>query len=193
MHPMAFTVGEREVRPLVADEVLRMEELGILEEDAPVELLDGALVEVSPKGLAHEEVKIVLTEWLASHAATGGFRLGVEVPMRVARRDSLPEPDLSLLPRGRRLDYADLPLLVIEVAVSSLRTDTRFKARLYAATGVPELWIVEPNQRRVHVYEDPTDDGFGRVTVLTEADRAELIPRHVAVPPLPLATLFADL
>jgi hypothetical protein len=46
---MALTVGERAVRPLTADEVVRMVELGILSEDEPVEVLHGVLTKVSAK------------------------------------------------------------------------------------------------------------------------------------------------
>lgn len=41
--PMAFVLGDREIRPLTAEEVLRMVEAGVLHEDEPVELLHGVL------------------------------------------------------------------------------------------------------------------------------------------------------
>lgn len=45
--PMALVVGDREVRPLTAHEVMRMVELDVLGEDEPVELLHGVLTAVS--------------------------------------------------------------------------------------------------------------------------------------------------
>jgi hypothetical protein len=56
---MELTVGDRRVRPLTADEVMRMVEAGILGYDEPVELLHGVLVKVSAKTPAHEAVKLI--------------------------------------------------------------------------------------------------------------------------------------
>ena len=48
--PMAFTLGDRPVRPLTADEVLRMVEAGSLGEDRRFELLHRTL-QGSPRAL----------------------------------------------------------------------------------------------------------------------------------------------
>jgi len=50
-------------------------------------------------------------------------------------------------------------LLVIEVAVSSLNYDKKTKARLYAALGVREFWVVDANERISWVHTGPRDDG----------------------------------
>jgi Uma2 family endonuclease len=189
---MAFTVGEREVRPLTADEVLRMVELGILDEDEPVELLHGALVRMSAKTPAHEEVKVVLNQWLTESARRGGYVVRVEASLRVPDRTSLPEPDIAVVPAARdRRSHPEWALLVIEVAVSSLRTDTRVKPALYAAAGVPELWVVEPTRQRVHIFDEPTPTGFDRVRVI--GGHEHVTPQYVDVPPLSLEELFAGL
>lgn len=189
---MAFTVGEREVRPLTADEVLRMVELGILDEDEPVELLHGALVRMSPKSTAHEEVKLFVNQWLAENARRGGYVVRVEGSLRVPDRTSLPEPDIAVVPAVRdRRRHPDTALLVIEVAVSSLRTDTRVKPALYAAADVPELWVFEAERRRLHVFEDPTPDGYASLRIVEGHEHVQ--PQHVDVPPLSMPELFDGL
>ena len=62
--PMASAVEDRRIRPLTADEVLRMVHAGILREDEPVELLDGALREKGVKSPPHEATRTRLLNWL---------------------------------------------------------------------------------------------------------------------------------
>ena len=69
---MALTVGEREVRPLTADEVVRMVEVGILSEDDPVELLHGVLTVVSAKSPEHasRSLRVCCVKWRATTTST---------------------------------------------------------------------------------------------------------------------------
>jgi Uma2 family endonuclease len=91
-----------------------------------------------------------------------------------------PGPDFAVVP-GTEDDYADrqptTALLVVEVADSSFETDTLVKPHLYAQAGVPEYWVIELNERRLHVYRDPMADesaprGFryASIAVLGETD-----------------------
>ncbi len=188
---MAFTLGERDVRPLTADEVMRMVELGILAEDEPVELLHGALTEVASKTPAHEALKMRLQTWLYAGAAHGGYWVRVEAPIVVPDRTSLPEPDIAVVEPG---DYTTRhpagALLVVEVAVSSLRTDTTIKPALYAAARVPELWVVDVARRSLHVFQEPAPGGYTKHDVLTPPWPAQ--PTAIDVEPLDLDRLFAD-
>jgi Uma2 family endonuclease len=189
---MALTVGDRAVRPLTADEVLRMVEVGILHEDDPVELLHGVLTVVSAKSPAHETVKMRLNRWLTVGTATSGCEVRVEGCLIVPDRTSLPEPDLMVTgPHNDPRHHPTTALLVIEVAVSSLRTDTRIKPPLYAAAGVPELWVVEPDARRVRLFGDPRDGGYA--TESKAGPVGMVRPRAVEIAPLDLAELFAGL
>jgi Uma2 family endonuclease len=189
---MALTVADRPVRPLTAKEVLRMVEVGIIGEDERVELLHGALTEVSPKSPEHAAVKTRLMGWLSPGVAEERFVVRTEDPLVVPDTTSLPEPDLAVVECGydeRR--HPTTALLVIEVAVSSLRTDTELKRALYAAAAVPEYWVVDVSRRRLHVFSEPHGDVYAGVTVLGETGLVQ--PRHVSVSPLSLASLFAGI
>ena len=47
------------------------------------------------------------------------------------------------------------PVLVVEVALTSLALDREHKASLYARAGRPEYWIVNLVDRVLEVYRDP--------------------------------------
>jgi Uma2 family endonuclease len=191
IRPMALTVGDREVRPLTADEVMRMVELGILDEDEPSELLHGVLVARAVKSPGHEVVKRRLNQWLVEHARAGGYEVGIENPIVVPDRTSLPEPDIAAVAQGGDpRQHPTSALLVIEVAVSSIRTDTEVKPALYAAAGVPELWVVDVAARQVRRFTSPAAD---RYLVDETFNEGRLSPDGVAVPPIALADLFAGL
>ncbi|MBY0514331.1 MAG: Uma2 family endonuclease [Gemmataceae bacterium] len=125
-------------------------------EDRKTMLLDGELyVMVMPHpphdvslGLAEEWVRLICP---AGHhvRAQKGFNVGT-------RND--PGPDLVIVPGSIR-DYArespSRALLAVEVADSSLFLDTTKKAELYATAGVPDYWVIEVENRRLHVFRDP--------------------------------------
>ncbi|MEM9461314.1 MAG: Uma2 family endonuclease [Myxococcota bacterium] len=68
--------------------------------------------------------------------------------------------------------------LVVEVAESSLETDRREKARLYARAGIPRYWIVNLVDRCLEVYEQLAEidgvPGYRRVTSWSVGQFVEL-------------------
>lgn len=189
---MAFAVEDREVRPLTADEAMRMVELGILGEDEPVELLHGVLTRKPVKSPEHETVKMRLNRALVLRAAAAGCDVRVEASLVVPDRTSLPEPDLVVVESGGDpYRHPTTALLVVEVAVSSLKIDTGIKPALYAAAGVPELWVLDVPRRRLERFSDPRPDGYGRQDTLAPPARVEL--PGLAVEPIDLGELFAGL
>jgi len=187
-----LTIGDREIRPLTADDVLRMVAAGILSEDEPVELLHGALTRVSPKSPAHGAVLARLVRWLLASGLPAGLDVRTEHPLVVPDRTSLPEPDVAVVvPGGDPHRHPTSALLVVEVSVSSLRADLSVKPALYAAAGVPELWVVDVPGRRVERFRDP--DGRHYASRSTHVPPERLRPVAVDVPPLDLGELLAGL
>ena len=70
-------------------------------------------------------------------------------------------------------------LLLIEVAAC----DRLRKARLYAAAGVTEYWLVNLREDVLEVYRQPTPQGYASMTALRRGDRVTL----AAFPDLDLA------
>jgi Uma2 family endonuclease len=53
-----------------------------------------------------------------------------------------------------------MPDLVVEVADTTLAFDLRTKVPLYARSGIPEVWVIDVNERAVHVFREPGSGGF---------------------------------
>jgi Uma2 family endonuclease len=89
---------------------------------------------------------------------------------------SEPEPDFAVV--KRRADFyqhqprlgADT-LLAIEISESSLRYDLKTKMPLYARYGVPELWVLDLPNRKLHAFREPTETGYGRAVVTKNPGR----------------------
>jgi Uma2 family endonuclease len=75
--------------------------------------------------------------------------------------DVLVSPDVFVVPleQARTLDWARMRelLLVVEIlSPSSVRHDRFIKRRRYQEAGIPLYWIVDPDQRRVEIW-NPAD------------------------------------
>jgi Uma2 family endonuclease len=156
-------------RSFTVHDVRRMIDNGIMEEDERVELVEGELVVMAAKGYAHELVKVRLSAALARSVPVDVL-VGSEVSIQFADNTIL-EPDLTVFKESALVrsdadfvyfERGDL-LLAIEVAVSSLRYDKGLKARLYARYGVPELWVIDANERIAWIHRKPTGDSWSSV------------------------------
>lgn len=150
-------------RVFTVDEVLRMQELGIIAEDENFELVEGEIVPMQAKNPPHELVKLTLTRRLA-RALPDDLWLGVETSIYMSSRTFL-EPDLSIFASSKRADYIHGPdlLLAIEVSSSTLAYDRGLKASLYARYGVRELWVIDVETRRTYVYTRPDNGVWGSI------------------------------
>jgi Uma2 family endonuclease len=170
-----------EVRRWTRREYDRMVELGILGENDLVELIDGEIVRMVPQGEPHAIA--VRRTHIALQQAFGSERY-VQVQLPIAPdKVSEPEPDLAVLPRSG-LEFECHPataLLVVEVALSSLRFDRKRKGGLYARARIPEYWIVNLKLGRLEVYRDPEPDpeadlGWRYRTVRSLTPAEEIVP-----------------
>lgn len=151
------------VRPLSIADVDAMVRAGILDEDDRVELLEGALVEISPQSEAHAYAVRRLNA-LAVVAVEGtGLEVLGQAPLLVESRISRPEPDLAIAPVTPRDRHPSGALLVVEVSVSSRRIDLGLKAAIYAAAGVPEYWVLDVEARTLMVHREPQADRYSSV------------------------------
>ena len=134
----------------------RLIEYGFFHEDEPLELIAGQLVVAEPKGAPHVTAVMLAAEALRQ-AFGAGWHVRVQDPIALDD-ESEPEPDLAVVPGAPR-DYAtahpERPVLVVEVAESSLYFDRQTKAAIYARGGIADYWIVNLVDRALEVYRDP--------------------------------------
>jgi Uma2 family endonuclease len=171
----------------------RLVALGVMHEDEPIELIGGQMIVAEPKNTPHPSA-LMLT------ALRGVFGAGWVVRQQdpVALDDeSEPEPDVAVV-AGRIRDYSgahpERPVLIVEVADSSLSFDRRYKGSLYARAGIADYWIVNLRCRVPEVYREPVMAPAARFG--WKYDRVRILTPEATVSPLahPDATIaVADL
>ncbi len=153
--------AEVERHRFTVEEYHKMAEAGLFSEDDRVELIDGEIVEMTPIGWRHANCVNDLTMFLTSFAR-GRYVVSVQNPLTISDHGE-PQPDLVLLkrrPRGRLPDPDDVALL-IEVSDTTLAYDRDVKLPRYARAGIPEVWIVDLEGRRIEAHSAPSADGYG--------------------------------
>ena len=141
----------------------KMGEVGILGEDDRIELVDGELIDMAPIESLHAGTVMRLTS-LFVQALAGRAILSPQNPVLLADQ-SEPQPDIAVL-RNRADFYRnshpvpDDVLLLIEVADTSWSYDRDIKIPLYARHAIPEVWLVDPNARKVEVHRQPRREGY---------------------------------
>ena len=172
-----------------------MGEVGILKRNDHVELIRGEIVEMSPMGPRHYAFVNNLNGLLVVRLIDRAI-VAVQGPIVLAE-DSEPEPDIAVV-RGRIEDYLDAhptsPVLVVEVADSSLARDRNRKSGLYARAGVADYWIANLLGNVLEVYRDPERTAAGRwryATVRVLKPRALVSPLAAPRARLRVAELLA--
>ena len=151
------------LRLLTTAEYEQMIAAGIFNEDDRVELLEGVIVERSPKGMKHSA---------ATDRAARYFlrRLGERVIVRnqnpIQLNDfSEPEPDL-VLAAPEEFEYAfnhpraEDVFLVLEVSDTTLTYDRHSKGPSYARAGIVQYLILNVNEMEIEDYREPSVDEY---------------------------------
>lgn len=120
------------------------------------ELVRGELVERPLPTFSHGNIQLVLGSRLLAFAQTHGMFIAVEVRMRLDR-DLYRIPDIGVWagpePPGQ-LPFTP-PLVVVEVSSPDDRLhDLLQKLEEYQVWGVQHIWLVEPELKKFHVYDN---------------------------------------
>lgn len=148
--------GDRGSRPFrfTREQYYRIGELGFFD-GRRVELAYGELVVMAPVSERHVACVSLTADLLKS---TFGVRryVRVQAPLNLAIID--PQPDVAVVDGGPR-DYLVTPtiaLLIVEVADTTLVYDLVTKTGLYATAGIADYWVLDVENRQLHVFRDPT-------------------------------------
>lgn len=159
---------------LTTDDYHRMIAAGILTEDDRVELIDGRITPMAAVGGAHIYTVNRLTEFFVKHVGPD-IEVSVQNPVEVAPHQE-PEPDVALIRRlgePRTPRAVDTPLIV-EVADTTLQQDRTVKLPRYAAASIPQVWIVNLEDRQLEVYTEPSGNTYAQKRTLTPDDEITL-------------------
>lgn len=125
-----------------------------LPEDMRVHLLDGVLVRDAPPLFGHQRIQShILGDLLPILGPDHVFAAPVAV---VVDDLNVFEPDIVVVKDPPRSDATDagVPLLVIEILSPSTRErDRAFKTKRYLGLGVKEVWLVDPDERTIEVFD----------------------------------------
>jgi len=133
-----------------------------LPEHVKAELIDGEIVVTPAPSDWHEHLVASLTALVRDHLGTAarGRVLGsrTEVSVWELGEEKILQPDIVVLPEGAmptgRDWKAPIPVWVAEVlSPSTAKRDRAVKVRLYAAAGVREAWLVDPDAETIEVFD----------------------------------------
>jgi Uma2 family endonuclease len=132
-------------------------------DDQPVELWRGELFLMSPEREPHAYYNTEAADYLRT-------LLGKRVKIRDAKpitlpNDSEPAPDVTIVrPLGEvYLEHHPYPediFWIIEFSQATLSKDLGEKKEIYAEAGIREYWVVNLNNRQLHVFRDLKDGQY---------------------------------
>ena len=169
--------GKFTLHRLRVEDYDRMIEYGIFDENERIELWEGALVEMSPKGIKHANTIRRIYKILAGKLGEKMI-FSAQDPIRL-NDFSEPEPDIALLePPLEKYDLrhptpADIYLLM-EIAESSIIKD-RGKAASYARNGIRQYLLFNLNTNEIEDYREPAEDGYRFKRTYAENESLNLV------------------
>ncbi len=127
-------------------------------------LLRGVILEQGKMNPPHAVAILIVNEVLRV-AFGSGWTIRVQLPL-ILSQETDPVPDLAVVPGGVR-DFAaahpTMATLVVEVSDTTLDPDLTIKAEIYATAGVLDYWVIDVENRQLHVFRDPVPlpEGLG--------------------------------
>ncbi len=169
--------AELERRTISTEEYHKMWEVGILGEEERVELIQGEIVNMSPIGSKHaacvKRINALFSSMIGDKAI-----IGIQDPVSLDDY-SEPQPDISILKPSEdfykdRHPYAEDTLLLIEVADTTVESDTHIKIPLYARAGIPECWVIDLNLGDIIIYQYPLSGVYRSRTIVKNNEEITL-------------------
>jgi len=175
-----------------ADRYQKMVAAGVLTKYDRVELIDGDIINMAPIGTQHSAATARLNRLFVLSAGDSAI-VSPGGPVRLGDY-SVPQPDLMLLKPREDFYAGQIPtapdvLLIVEISDSSLAFDQSTKRALYAEHAIAEYWVVDMPGKCVHVYREPTVDGYALALEFTLTDSVS--PRALPAVRAIVGTLFS--
>lgn len=157
--PNAAILAERLQNALQAEQENRRHFYEIIEEDKKMEFINGEIIFQSPAKLRHTNSIKLLTNLLSNFVIKNdlGFVGSEKMLISLTRNDY--EPDICYFEKAKsqnfKSDQMQFPALDLAVEVLSPSTekfDRETKFQDYAAHGIREYWIIDPENEFIEQY-----------------------------------------
>lgn len=155
----------------------RMIELGVYTENDPIELLNGEIIEIMPKGPKHTSANSRLVRFFIKLFGEKVIVRGQD-PIRLDGI-SEPEPDI-VLAKWSETEYAEghpTPsdiFLIMEISDTTLAYDRETKAKAYSRNGIQQYLLLNINNETLEEYREPSEDGYQFKRTLRKGDSLNL-------------------
>jgi len=141
-----------------------------IDEDTLAEWVDGEVVYLSPARLEHQDIAGFLNALIRAFVQRHNLGYVVSAPfqMRLLRSERGREPDLIFVASENLHRLHDTYLeggadLVVEItSPESLLRDRGEKYAEYELEGIPEYWVIDPDERRVDFFVLGADGRYER-------------------------------
>ncbi len=146
---------------------------GLIDPDDRWELLRGEWFDMPSEGWPHMIVRTKLNQLFSSMIGWPSDWLVNSEGSILPFHDTEVRPDMVVFradARGNEMTGADIAL-VAEIMVSSHRRDRELKRPIYAAMGVPELWLIDLDRAVIEIHRTPTDGAFAERLEMSATDR----------------------
>lgn len=170
---------------------LRYEDLEAFPEDhTRREIIDGELYVSPSPSLRHQEIVLSLVTILRAYARGHGGKAYVGPVDVILAEHDIVAPDVVYVAPDRTSILQEktifgAPTLIVEVTSSNRSVDRGKKLRLYARSGIPEYWIVDPKRPSIERCSKPIGERFTQVDIFIDSmDAATLPGLQVTIPEL---------
>ena len=114
---------------------------------------------------------IVLIQQLLEKLLGDDIVVRTQLPIQLG--DAAPKPSIAIvipdvLRYVDRHPIASEIYLLIEIADNTLKNDCEIQGQVYARSHIDDFWVLDINERQLHVFREPSDDGYRSQMILSE-------------------------
>lgn len=166
------------LRLITVAEYDRMIEAGIYTENDRIELLNGEIIELMPKGTKHTSANSKIIRFFI-RLFDEKVIVRSQDPIRLDDF-SEPEPDVVLANWDEK-EYAEnhpTPLdilLIMEISDTTLAYDRETKAQAYSRNGIQQYLLLNLQNETLEDYREPNADGYGAKRTYRSGDVFNLV------------------
>jgi Uma2 family endonuclease len=156
----------------------QMIEIGILDEDDRVELIDGEIVGMAAIGSHHAACTKKSNAFFTNRL---GNRVIVSVQDPISLEDGTePEPDIALLHLADHFYAKQHPtpadiFFILEIADTSFLYDKEVKLLKYARAGIIESWLLDLTNEEILACRSPSANGYQNIQTLKRGQSLSLL------------------